>query len=345
MKNARLPILLLIALLTALLWAGTSLAAAPTGDAVDPPTVRNLKAQHKALVLHYRMFVKRQRRLLSQQSDLADQIESLQDDDPGILGRMKLERLLAENLELSNRLNEIAHELSANEKARELKRAAIYGAYTTEMETAARRLRQAADRKQAANLADHFYELRQQRERWRGAATPETDFSRLIVDEDPNDGPKELLAKADILSDVVTKIRGAIRVIDGRIKRLQRERKLGDDFDTMVKEMSLFEEGARFLRRPEDGAGGDDEDQPTTETDESNLHVPPLDPTQAGAPGSDRAERSLSAEIKRLKEEKKVLKKLADDLNARAKALRDKARALRSRLRLGPKEAQSAPMV
>ncbi|MDP8224866.1 MAG: hypothetical protein P9L99_16015 [Candidatus Lernaella stagnicola] len=303
-------------------------AAAQNRIDVDTSTIRLLKAQYGALAGQHRLLLKQQRELLRKQGDLADEIEKVQDSDPGILGRMRLERLLAENLDLSNRLNEVAKSMAANEEARVSKREALFRVYTTEMERVARKLRHAKGRKDAKNLADRFYELRQSRRKWRTARTVESDFSRLIVEENDTDGPDELLAKAEILSDIVRKIRDAIREINRDIMRLQREKKLGEDFDTMVKEMNLFEEGARFMRRADEGRDdGDEAVQP--EVDDSGLHVPPIDSSEQAPPGSVRAGRSIEAEIKRLKAEKKLLEKLAGDLAGKAKQLRLKAVALR----------------
>lgn len=296
----------------------------------DPAPVQALKSQYGALVAQHKLQIKRQRQLLARQGALADEIEKLQESEPGILARLRLERLLAENLELSNELTEVAQALTTNENTRVTKREEIYGAYSVAMEAVARRMRQAGDRKQAARIAHRFYELRQLRWKWRGATTIEADFSRLVVTESELDGPTELLAKADILTDLVGKIRGAIREIDRRIRRLTREQKLGEDFDAMVKEMNLFEEGARFVRRPEDsGRTDDDPPGPSTESDDAGLHLPPLDSTQDAAPGSDRAGRSIQSEIKRLEDEKKVLLKLAFDLSVKANELRRKAEKLR----------------
>ncbi len=308
-----------------------ALAGAKQSALYDTGAIKVLKSQYKALTGRHKLLLKDQRELLSQQNKLADEIEKLQDSGPGILGRMRLERLLAENMRLSQELNEVAKSLSDNDKARDRKRGAVYRAYSTEMEVTARKMRQTGDRKRATQLAHRFYELRELRWQWRTARTVEADFSRLVVKVSDLDGPKELTAKAQILDDLVRKIRAAIREIDKKIKRLRREKKLGEDFDTMVKEMNLFEEGARFLRRPDEGDRTDPDEAPQADADESGLHVPPLDPTAKMAPGADRADKSIQAEIKRLKHEKALLKKLAGDLAAKAKILRRKADELRAR--------------
>ena len=295
----------------------------------DPPTVRLLKTQYQQLVDEYRGLVENQKSLLEQQAKIADEIESIQDSNPGLLGRLRLEKLLARNLEISNQLSEVAQWLSQNAQARQAKRDVVYRAYTAEMEQVVRQLRETPDRKAATGLVHRFYVLEQNRAPWWTQLSIENDFSGLAVVESESDGPDELLAKADILTDLVGKIRLAKRELDREIQRLQREAKLSQEMNHMVKEMNLFEEGTKFLR--ETTKSNEPTVSPPAEGTESGAHVPPLTLEPDKTPVGERAAKSIDADIRRLKHERALLDRLENQFSAKADELRKKARELRRR--------------
>jgi prefoldin subunit 5 len=326
MTYARRHLWLWLAILVA--WAVVCPALATAADATpDPATVIVLKKQYQELANEYRALMAKQKDLLARQGQLANEIEKLQESDPGIIGRLRLERLLASNLELSNQLSQTASLLAANEKARNQKRDAIFRAYTTEMEVVVRQMRQTRDRQAAAALAHRFYELQERRRPWESPLTVETDFGARVVEVKETDGPDELVAKADMLSDLAVKVRGAARDVGKEIARLKREMKLAAEMNSMLKEMNLFEEGTRLERR-DDSTTHQTEPPPT---EEPKTVAPPLVEEQDLRPGVGRAAKSLLQEIRKLENEQKVLNELAQALSAKADELRRRAARLRQK--------------
>ncbi len=324
----------------AVLCAVAAYAAAP--PPADPPSVQPLKAQYVAWANDYRDLAVKQKDLLARQSQLAAEIEKVQESNPGVLARLRLERLLAANLELSNQLSDIAAGLSANDKARAGLRDDIYRAYTNEMENVLREMRQAPDRRAAGALAHRFYELRELRAPWQTATVAETDFGRQVVEVSDRDGPDELNAKADLLADLAAKVRTAIRDLEKEVQRLRREAKLANDMNAMVKEMNLFEEGVRFGRRPDEGTRPPESPLPSASSTAPDAgRPPPILPEQQAVAGAERAAHSWSAEIKRLEHEIAALNQLLRELTARADELRKKARELRQRNAAGYAPARS----
>jgi len=310
------------ALIAALLLGATAVAAAETDEFRDSPNVRNLKLQYEQMHHAYRGMVSRQQQLLERQNRIADEIERLQSSDPGVIGRMRLDDLLAQNLEVSRELSDLAQQMTANEKARRAKRDAVHQAYTVEMETIVRQIRQTRDKKKAVELAHKFYELRQRREPWSATVAIKRDFSDSVVEEDELDGPEELELKAGILDDLVGKIRLAVRQLERQINRLKREYKLSNEMDSMIDEMNLFEEGIRFESAEEEGVVG----QPDSE----DVHLPPLEVGKQ--PGGEGRQYSgaVMREIQKLEAEKKVLEELAAELSTKAAKLRARADKLRA---------------
>jgi hypothetical protein len=328
----RFALAIALAIAAAVVCAAGARAAPAAAPTPDPPVVRSLKAEYQGLVAAARALTARQKDLLARQNAQAREIEALQDSEPGLLGRLRLERLLAANLALSNQLSEIAADLAANDKARGGVREAVYRAYTNEMEEVVRNLRQATDRGAARRLAHRFYELLERRAPWQTVAVPEGDFSRTAVEVGDQDSAQDLSAKADLLADLAAKVRAAIADVDKEIQRLRRETKLATEMNAMVKEMNLFEEGARFTRRPEDAARVPETlPNPPTGADDRALLATPLLPEQQEALGAERAAKSWSNEVKRLEDERKALSQLLSELTARADALRKAAHERKSR--------------
>jgi prefoldin subunit 5 len=311
--------LLALALTAALAWA----------ESVDPATVRVLKKQYAELTRENQALVAQHKALLTKQSEVAAEIEKLQESGPGLLGRLKLERLLAANLDLSNQLTDLATRLTANEKSRNTAREAIFQAYNAELEDVVREMRQTRDRQAALALAHRFYALREARDPWRSPLSLESDFLGRVVEVSGADGPDELLVKAELLTDLAAKVRATIRELEKELTRLRRELKLSAEMSNMVKEMNLFEEGSRFSRRAE-GQTKPTETQPSGPTSDVGRGLLP-DEEQKPAPGADRAARSLQQEIKQLEDEIGALTQLARQLSARADELRKRAVELRRR--------------
>lgn len=289
----------------------------------DPPNIRVFKQQYEQMHNTYRGLVGRQQQLLARQNHIADEIEQLQSSDPGMIGRMRLDDLLAQNLEVSRELSDLAQQMAANEKTRGAKREEIYQAYTAEMETIVRQIRQTRDKKKAVDLAHMFYELRQRREPWRTAvAVGGRNFSDSVVEEDELDGPEELELKAAILDDLIAKVRLAIKQLDRQINRLKREYKLSNEMDSMIDEMNLFEEGVRFNSEANDGS--------TSLPETEDVHLPPLEVGKQ--PGGEDRQYSgaIMKEIRKFEAEKKVLEELTADLSAKARKLRARAEELRA---------------
>ena len=307
-------------------------------ESTDPDPVQRLKIEYRELAGQHEELVRRQKSLLAEQREVADEIEKIKASDPGWLARMRLERLLARNLEVSRQLVEIARRLAENERRRLKLQDRIYHAYTLEMERVVKLLKRTANKKQAADLARRFYELQVRRQRWRSPTAIETDFSLFEVEVDPLDGPEELIAKAQLLEDLVTKIKAAISRIDKRIDRLRREFRLTSEMRDMVREMNLFQEGTRFHT----GGRGDARpteptpEEPVVPDEEPGVHIPPLASDQGDVPGADRETVSIQREIKQLEAERKYLVQLAVQLSAKAAELRRRANQMRREERIRP---------
>lgn len=318
----------------AMLIAVALVCSAPAAAAkADPPHVKRLIEQYRAFEAQKSLLKKKKNILLTEQNKMADEIEKIKAEDPGLLGRMRLERLLARNLEVSRQLDDTEKGLERNRaRRRELKKK-IYFAYTAEMETTIVRMRETKDKKAAADLARRFYNLQQRRDPWRSSAYVQQDFSLFKVKIEPLDGPAEILHKADILDDLVAKIRTAIRRIDQRIKVLQRELRLGGEMRDLVSEMNLFQEGVRFhtggsaLPRVLDP----EEEEPEEPVEESGMHIPPLAAESDSMPGADRATLSIQRESKKLLEERQYLVRLSAKLSAKAADFRKIAKTMRRR--------------
>jgi len=292
----------------------------------DPATVLSLRRQYTQLLQERKALEFSQNQLLKEQAELADEIERLKASDPGIFVRMRLERLLARNLEVSQQLESIARNLAQNETARQEKRQQLYNAYTAEMEKVVKLMRHTSNKKAAADLARQFYELQRRREMWRSPTIAKTDYSMFVVEIDSLDGPDEIIAKAEILEDLVNKIRAAIKRIDGRIKRLQRELRLNTEMQDMVHEMNLFQEGTRFQvpgSQPE--AAPEEPDV----REEIEVHRSPLGEESGDLPGTDRVALSIKREISKLEQERSYLVQLAAKLSAKAVEFRKKASQIR----------------
>jgi hypothetical protein len=311
------------------------LVATARADTGDPGAVQALKKQFRGLQRAESGLKQEQRKLLEEQGQLADEIEKLKASEPGFIGRMRLERLLARNLEVSQRLDELAAQLAENARARAAMKENIYNAYTAEMERVVQQMKNTTDQRLAADLARRFYDLHTRREQWRSPTTAETDFSLFEVDVSDTGAPAELLANAQRLDDLVTKIRAAVKRIDKNLNQLRRELRLNAEMREMIHENDLFQEGTRFhtgdrtsgVRPPEQTP------EPTPPpVQESGVHVPPIPATQGEPPGAERVAQSIQEEIRKLAAERAYLIKLAGKLSAKANDLRNKARQQQSRL-------------
>ncbi|HPQ68030.1 MAG TPA: hypothetical protein PKW95_02805 [bacterium] len=322
---------LLLAILL-LIVAGSVRVAPVRAAEADPPVIKRLIDQFRAYEAEKILLDKKKDELLVEQNKLADEIETIKAEDPGLLARMRLERLLSRNLEVSRQLDETEKALEKNRSMRRELKKKIYYAYTGEMESTINQMRETKNKKSAADLARRFYTLQQRRDPWRISAAVEQDFSLFKVEIEPLDGPAEILNKADILDDLVAKIRTAIARIDQRIKVLQREQRLAGEMRDLVSEMNLFQEGVRFHtgESAQPRVLDPDEEQPD-EQGEGGLHIPPLAGESDSVPGSDRATLSIQQEIKKLTEERQYLVRLSAKLSAKAADFRKKARSMRKR--------------
>jgi len=323
---------LLLAILL-LIVAGSVRGAPAQSVEADPPIIKRLIDQYRAYEAQDILLGKRKNELLVEQNKLADEIEKIKAEDPGLLGRMRLERLLSRNLEVSHQLDETEKTIENNQNQRQELKKKIYYAYTGEMENTIRQMRETKDKKAAADLARRFYVLQQRRDPWRISAGVEQDFSLFQVEIEPLDGPAEILNKADILDDLVAKIRTAIARIDQRIKVLQREQRLAGEMRDLVSEMNLFQEGVRFHtgESAQPRVLDPDEEQPDEQGEGGGLHIPPLTGESDRVPGSDRATLSIQQEIKKLTEERQYLVRLSAKLSAKAADFRKKARTMHKR--------------
>lgn len=290
----------------------------------------NLKRQYRALAAEYRQLERQRKKLLDEQGSLADEIERIKSSEPGIFSRMRLERLLDRNLEVSRGLDEIARKIAGNERRRIALRKKVYQAYTSELERVVELLKQTNNKKLAADYARRFYELRRRRQKWRSPTTVETDFSMFEVESGSLNTADELRGRADLLDDIVVKIREAIKRIDQTIERLGRELRLTREMHEMVRQMNLFEEGTRFHtgdRTMPRSVEPTPEEQVEPE-EESSAHIPPLASDQGGVPGADRVTSSIQQEIDQLEKEREYLVTLAAELSSRAAELRKKAKQM-----------------
>jgi len=321
-STKRALVVLAAAVLLVVCWS-----VATFGDSGDPAQVQLLKKQYRALQQQRTELRQEQQQLLTEQAQLADEIEKIKASDPGFIGRIRLERLLARNLEVSRRLDELAVSLAENERNRQRVKENVYGAYTAEMERVVRQMKTTTDQRLAADLARRFYDLHVRREPWRSPTTAETDFSLFEVDVSDEGTPEELLANAQRLDDLVAKIREAIRRIDKNLNQLRREQRLNSEMRDMMRENDLFQEGTRFPSTGRGAHGNEATPEPTPVPDQqAGVHVPPINEDQGELPGSDRVAQSIQEEIKKLEAERAYLVKLAAKLSAKAAELRKKAK-------------------
>ncbi len=314
--------LLVAAVLLVWLAMGTGTAF---GQANEPNQAQLLKKQYRALQQQQAALRAEQKQLLAEQSKLADEIEQLKASDPGFIGRMRLERLLARNLEVSKRLDELATQLAENERNRRRIKEGVYAAYTAEMERVVRQMKSTTDQRYAADLARRFYELRTRREPWRSATSPESDYTLFEIDVASSGTPEELLANAQRLEDLVAKIREAIKRIEKNLNQLRRELRLNSEMRDMMRQNDLFQDGTRFYTGDRFAAQQTPE-APTPETDTGAVHRPPLPEARGEMPGGDRSSQSIQEEINRLEAERSYLVKTASRLSAKAAELRKKAK-------------------
>ena len=246
---------------------------------------------------------------------------------------MKLQKLLANQLEVSSDAQKIDARINTNRDKRESLRDRLRRAYDEKLRHIVRRMDLEKNREKALGLSKEFSELRKKARIYGNTPKSEPGLGAFFIKLDSLDGAREINEKIDLLNDRVKNLRSIIRQIDKEIKRLKEERNLAKEMQQILEERNLFEDGALFapsprtlpVPAPEDGeAGGGTSD--STGDDKAGVHTSPAE----GIATSGKAMMfdAINKEIERLEKEKEYLKKVIEELIIKIGQFRQKIRSI-----------------
>jgi len=178
---------------------------------------------------------------------LSNEITTLKSKRRGFRDNLRLQDLLAQTRELSERLTRLDRRIRAAEQAAARARSVLTEQLDTKIRGIQRQLSEAASRDAARRLVERLEELRQERASLLARKAPSRVPRAPRVLADPLDGPSELRAKADFLKDSADKLREAAEELQGRAAALVRDRDLVRSLKEFVEEHALFDEEERVL--------------------------------------------------------------------------------------------------
>lgn len=306
------------------------LSFASSIDIPSNPVLERMLKKHKELSAHQEELQVEKQRKINEQTALIDEIDKLkQDSGWNFIDRIRLERLLARNLDISKQLEQLEAQLHANSEEISKFNGSILSEYYKMLEDTVSMINREKDRNKIFQLTRQYLAIRQYMSTYRHSISFEKELALFDLSPDPLDGPSELREKARILRERRKNLLGVINKIDSMIASLKKEWRLAREMRDLVREGNLFDDGTAFSTAPR---------QPKQEQILPEQPVEPVGPgsqypgistlKQPGAQGSSRPggeDRSkldsLSREISRLVQEREHLKKLVEELAEKAAAL------------------------
>lgn len=300
---------------------------------ISDQNINTLEKQLSLLTRQKQNLTKERRKLMEQLKDLNREIKKLKaEKDLGFFSERKLQTLLPEHQQVSRKIEKLDAAMDTNREKRRGIKKKLEQIYEIRISKAVKALSKEKNRDKQIAIVHEYFTLKDKARKYRLATSSTSGIGDFSVELDPMDGLREINDKIALLQDRIVRLQGVIKEIDKKIRTLQREKKLAEEMHQMIEERNLFEEGVKFMpsprtlpvRRPEDGGtgtdGGDDQ------YDEAGVHLSPL---ASDAPGGRNMMLSaIDKEIKRLKQEKKFLKQVIDELLAKISEFTKKAREL-----------------
>jgi chromosome segregation ATPase len=293
--------------------------------------IQNLEKRLLELDKELKNLSRERRKLKSQLKELNRDIGKLKaQKDRGFLSNAKLQSLLADQLEVSKKIEGIDEKIRGlkTQKTRLVKR--LQRAFESRIDAVVRAMDTEKDRNKSLELTREYFRLREWSRKYRPTTPTESDLGAFSIVLDPLDGPREISEKIDQLNDRISKLQQIIRAIDREIKRLEKEKNLAEEMQQMVEERNLFEEGVVFAPspralpvRPDTPEGGSEGD---AGYNEAGVHTSPVESAAMGGRGF--MVNAINKEIKRLQEEKKALKAVILGLQKKIKEFREEARRI-----------------
>ncbi len=267
------------------------------------------------------------RALISESDTLAGRIENLkkeEDRDIGIIDEYRLKRDLRRSQELTERIETLDADIEAANMVIAEKKRVLKQVCDAEISLILEKL-VASSKEETEHLLGRLRELRTIKEGLELTEEPAwvEDLRAEEIAIEEGDNSERIKEKADLISDFVDKLQGRLRLIDQRIKELEKEKRSEEKIREFVRELSIFDEDMLATRRLE-GA------EPF-ELEESAQQVP----VAQQVPGRSAADRSaagwvistdeIEREIGELRKESGRLTRKSSDLSRKAEEFYRKA--------------------
>jgi len=270
------------------------------------------------------------RKLRSQLGALSKDISKLKaQKDRGFFANARLQRLLANHLEISQKLEKIESNLQINREQRLNLKNKLRQVYDSKISQIVQSLTREKDRGKQIHLVHEYFRFQERAKRLKASSGADRSIGDFSIELDPLDGPREITEKINMLQDRVSRLEMAILQIDKEIARLKEKRALAVEMRQIMEERNLFEDGVRFSPSPrtlpvrtspgQDGSSGSDSGY-----DEAKVHTSPV--SGEGSEGGAYNVGAIDKEISRLEREKIGLEKIITGLKKKIKLFKSKVK-------------------
>lgn len=276
-----------------------------------------------------------QRRELSRQiQSNAKEIQELRDKDKlNYFQHQRLERLLKESQDLSNQVEHIDSELRTLDKLYRKTGNRLISIYDSEIKKSLNKLEK---KKISPDLSQALFQtienLRLKKEQVKQKISP-SSLARIKISKlqiDPDDTPKQVEQKADLLKDQEDKLRHLVEQIRRQTKELHKELEIRNRMNDLVTDLALFDQQEEALGDVstvnKETMTLDERGNPTTTKEfiEENLLV-----GQKDFDFSNLATHYLEDAIEQLKKRQQTIEAQADSLADRAQAFYQAAQEMK----------------
>ena len=179
--------------------------------------------------------------LMKRAEVLAGRIEKLKGEG-GIIGRYRLKRALKRSQELARRIEALDRKIEALKSELSRKKEKLKDLYEAEISFVLEELERNPG--QADSLLKRLRELRMAMEDIEASevGTPEAKFRAILIEIDKDDTPEIIREKADLITDVVDRLKRRLRDLERRVEELEREMETEERIRDLLDEISLFDE-------------------------------------------------------------------------------------------------------
>ena len=298
--------------------------------------IRLFEKRYDQLVKERKDLLRIRHRSMGLLEELGQTIEKLKADrNRGILGNVRLQRLLSQHLEMSRKVESFEIDLQRNQENIERLTEQLREAYARKMTQVVEAMTLEKDRGKTLALAREYFRHRERVKKYQSATRPETELAAFSIDLDPLDGPREINEKIDLLKDRVRKLKQVVKQIDREIERLRNEMSLAQEMRQMIEERNLFEDGVLFapsprvlpVRRPDDPGDGSGDPGASSDDggyDAAGVHTSP--PGGEATTGRASMINAINKEIQRLETERRILLNVIEGLEKKVKQFSKKAK-------------------